>query len=239
MVNARVVPCRRASTTLLPMDDPIQVALFDLDGTISDSGQGIINGIKFALNKIDVRVPEDHDWVRYLGPPLRDCFVDFLGLPDDEVDAAIDAYVEYYRNGGMYENELYPGIPGLLDALHEAGLTMAVATSKRRFMADGILEHFGLRSNFAAVGGADPDGANGRKHEVIERMLEQLGVEHDDRCHVVMIGDREHDILGASGLGLRTIGVRWGYAEPGELERAGADDVVDTIDELRSLLLPR
>ncbi len=216
-----------------------RVVLFDLDGTISDSAPGIIRGIRHALGVVGVHPPEGQDWSRYLGPPLRDMLVDFHGLTDDQVTVAVDAYLEYYNGGGMFENELYPGIPELIAELSRSGTSLAVATSKRAFMAQGILDHFGLLEHFAVVEGAHPDGTGGRKHEVIARVLDRLGTRDRDQGHgsgAVMIGDREHDIHGASVLGLPTIGVSWGYAVDGELEAAGADLIVDTVSELRAAL---
>lgn len=214
------------------------VVLFDLDGTISDSGDGIIKGLEHGLAEVGRRMPPDHDWGRYLGPPLREALAEFNGLSAEEVDTAVEAYVEYYQDGGMFECDVYAGMPELLAELRRRGVTLGVATSKRAFMAEGILDHFGLLDCFTAVGGAHPDGTGGHKHEVIARTLEELSVDVQDLRQVVMVGDRDHDIRGAKLAGLRAVGVRWGYAEEGELEAAGADHVVDTVEELRELLLP-
>jgi phosphoglycolate phosphatase len=214
---------------------PLRVALFDLDGTISDSADGILHGIQHAFEVLGIRVDDDHDWRQYLGPPFRDALADIHGLPEPVVERGVDAYLDYYRNGGLYEAEVFPGIPALLEELHGRGVVLGVATSKRAFMAKELLENFGLRDRFAVVEGAFPDGTNGRKHEVIKRALDTIGVV-DHHHGVVMIGDREHDIHGARVIGLPTIGVGWGYAAEGELAAAGADHLVATVDELAELL---
>ncbi|MBI2703679.1 MAG: HAD hydrolase-like protein [Actinobacteria bacterium] len=216
---------------------PVHTVLFDLDGTISDAAPGIINGLKHAMEKIGVPVEEDHDWTPYLGPPLPDALRDVHGLAPARADAAMGAYLDYYRSRGLFENELYAGIPELVDDLRAQGTTIAVATSKRAFLAERILEHFGLRDRFAVIGGARADGSGGRKHEVIVRALDELGIDHDGRG-IAMVGDRAHDIYGARNVGLVAVGVRWGYAPPGELEAAGADLVVDTVADLAAALLP-
>jgi phosphoglycolate phosphatase len=215
---------------------PYRAVLFDLDGTIMDSRSGIVAGISRALAAVGVDVEDDYDWTPYLGPPLRDAFARQHGLSSHAIDIAVAAYLDFYEGGGMYDNAVYPGMDDLLGRLTPLDVPIAVATSKRAFLADDILRHFGLRDRFDHVGGSLPDGTGGRKDDVIVRTLEALGVAAG--TDVVMIGDRHHDIDGAKVVGLATIGVGWGYGEPGELEAAGADVVVATVDELAATLAP-
>lgn len=211
--------------------------LWDLDGTLTDPQVGITRGVQHALARLGVDVPDADDLVGYIGPPIRDAFAQFHAIPADRLEDAVACYREYYLDRGIFENVLIPGIPEALDAIGGTGRTMAVATSKVDWMAERILEHFGLRHHFAVVGGATLDGSRGTKAEVIEHALALLGIGADPsaRARTVIIGDREHDVHGARASGIRSVGVRWGFAAPGELEAAGADVVVDDVDALRRL----
>lgn len=217
--------------------------LFDLDGTLTDSRRGIVNGIRHAFTATGVEVDGDHDWGRYLGPPLRDALVELHGMAEPQADECVEAYLDYYGATGKYENDVYEGIPELLAELRDAGVVLGLATSKRAYLAEDILEHFGLRAHFAHVGGAAPDGTGGRKQAVVARAIDVLAgdapASSGPGSTVVMVGDRHHDVDGAADAGIGTIGVAWGYAEPGELTAAGALAVVATVDELRDLLLDR
>jgi phosphoglycolate phosphatase len=210
--------------------DGLRAVLFDLDGTIMDSRRGIIAGLVVALAAVGVEVDDDHDWVPYLGPPLREVLAAQHGLSSEQIDIAVDGYLGYYEARGKYENEVYPGMAELLAALATTDVSIAVATSKRAFLADDILTHFQLRDRFAHVGGARGDGSGGTKKEVIEATLAAMDLLPG--ADIVMVGDRRHDIDGAKAWGLATIGVGWGYAPPGELPAAGADVVVATVADL-------
>jgi phosphoglycolate phosphatase len=211
-----------------------RVVLFDLDGTIMDSRPGIVAGLTRGLSAVGVTVADGYDWTPYLGPPLRDSFASEHGLSEADIDVAVAAYLDDYEAEGKYANAVYPGMAELLADLANDGRTVALATSKRAFLADDIVNHFGLRDHFAHVGGSHPDGTGGRKDEVIAATLAAL--EEDAGLDVVMIGDRHHDIEGAQRTGVATIGVSWGYAVDGELEAAGADVIVDTVDQLAARL---
>lgn len=209
--------------------------LFDLDGTLTDPREGLLNGFEHALTTIGVTV-EDRDSLEVLiGPPVHDGFARYLGLTEPSLSVAAAAYREYVMETGAYENRVIDGISELLAELAESGLSLAVATSKPTPTAMIVLDHFGLTPRFTFVAGADYDGTRHTKRDVIEHALEELGL--TSPTGVVMVGDREHDVIGARYLGMDSIGVLWGYGSRGELEEAGADHVVETVGELRELLL--
>jgi phosphoglycolate phosphatase len=214
------------------------LVLFDLDGTLTDAAPGIINCLLYALDSMGVDHP-DGDAIRtFLGPPLAVTFREHFGMTDAETDVAIAKYRERYHDVGLFENDVYGGIPELLTALNATDLTLAVATSKPTYSATRILEHFGLAGHFAFIGGSDLAGVRHDKAAVIAHTLEELGTLGIARsaAEVVMIGDREHDVHGARVHGIDTIGVLWGYGSRAELTGAGAVDLVDQPTDLLGLL---
>ena len=212
------------------------VVLFDLDGTLTDSGLGVGNGVKYALEQMGIESPEGAELQKYLGPPLWTSFKEFAGMDEEQTIQAVKLYREYYNETGAYENEVFEGIPELLSDLNAAGKRLAVATSKVDYAAVNILRHFNLDHHFDVIAGSDEDGSmRGTKALVIEHAIEELSL--CDGTSIVMIGDREHDIHGAAQHGLPTIGVTWGYAGEGELEAAGAWQIVTSVTQLRSALL--
>jgi phosphoglycolate phosphatase len=212
--------------------------LFDLDGTLTDPRVGITRGVQAALASVGVVVDDPDTLVTYIGPPIHDGLAALHGVAAADIDPAVAVYRAYYREQGMYENELHEGVPELLAALTGVGALVALATSKPDAVAADILEHFGLAPWFAFVGGASADGSRRTKADVIEHTLEAIGATAPARRRsTVIVGDRRHDIEGAAQTGIASIGVRWGYASPGELEDAGADAIVSTIDELTAALL--
>jgi len=214
------------------------VVLFDLDGTLTDSGEGVGNGVLYALDKMGLPRPEsDAALRRYLGPPLWTSFTDYAGVTDaDEIAQAVVFYREYYNSTGQYENKVYDGIPELLTELNASGKRLAVATSKVDYSALNILRHFNLDHHFDVIAGSDESGAQrGTKALVIAHALDELKM--CDGTSIVMIGDREHDIHGAKEHGLPAIGVLYGYGDHAELSAAGAYGIVSTVPELRTVLL--
>ena len=212
--------------------DPI---LFDLDGTLTESGPGIISSVRYALATMGGPVLDDQELRLFIGPPLLDSFRDVCGFDPAEVDVAIAAYREYYATDGQYENSVYDGIPELLTALREAGRTLAVATSKAEVFAASILDHFALTEYFTTVVGSELDGRRTAKSEIITEALARL-----DRpsSGTVMIGDRSHDVRGAVAVGVGSIGVLWGYGDHAELTAAGADSLAATPAALLGQLTP-
>ncbi|GMA24261.1 5'-nucleotidase [Luteimicrobium album] len=231
-----------ASSLDLPALPP-GVVLLDLDGTLTDSAPGIVGSLRAALTEAGLPVPDDAALRRFVGPPLPG-MLRASGAPADRVDELVTTYRRHFTAGGMFDNAVFPGIEEAMDALRDAGAVLAVATSKPEVYARQIAEHFGLDAHLThgldGVFGADTDlGTRAGKAEVVAHALASLaerGVVARPAT-TVMVGDREHDVLGAGRHGIATVGVAWGYAEPGELEAAGAVAVVHTPRELTDLLL--
>ena len=202
----------------------IRSILFDLDGTLTDSAPGILNGIRLALDHMGVDPPADDVMRTFLGPPLADTFGGHFGMTPTDVDRAIATYREHYHDSGLFENRVYDGIPELLTVLGSTGVTLAVATSKPTYSATRILEHFDLAQHFAFIGGAELDGSRHHKADVIAHTLHALADLGRDTSpdRTVMVGDRSHDVIGARTHGIDCIGVLWGYGSATELTAAGA-----------------
>lgn len=226
---------RVATTETTPVAIPKGVAtvLFDLDGTLTDPKVGITASIRHAMTELGRPLaPEvDLDWC--IGPPLIDAFARLLDGDRRRADAGVAAYRARYGAVGLYENEVYPGIPELLDALVADGRRLVLATSKPRVFAERILDHFGLVRRLTAVHGSELDGTRVHKTDLVPWILAREGIA---AATAVMVGDREHDVRGARAAGLATIGVAWGYGGPAELTAAGAALVVDTVPELGGVL---
>jgi phosphoglycolate phosphatase len=210
-----------------------RTVLFDLDGTISDSAPGILGSIEYAF--IEMGLPYPGHTNRALGPPIKDIFA-MLGCPPDRVEEAISHYRVRYRHKGLFENTVYDGIPDLLERLIDSGAQLAIATSKPELFAERILEHFGLAKRFAFIGGATMDSSRAVKADVIAHTLAHL--DEVDLATTVMVGDRLHDIHGATAHNLPAYGVLWGYGSLAELTEAGAYATVANPSDLADLLLP-
>jgi phosphoglycolate phosphatase len=206
------------------------VGLLDLDGTLTDSKVGITRSVQYALHRAGVDVADLETLTPYIGPPLQDSFVALAGFSETDAIRAVASYREYFAQTGIFENAVYPGIPECLEALQAQGWRLAVATSKPTVFAERILDHFSLLTHFQAVVGAGLDGGRRHKHEVIAAVLSDLGVAADERC--IMVGDREHDVIGAKTVGLPSVGVTWGYGSVQELSEAGADVLVHAVADL-------
>ena len=209
--------------------------LFDLDGTLTDSGEGIMNCAKLALEHYGLPIPSEAEMRTFVGPPLHDSFIRF-GVPAEEADNAIKIYRSRYIPIGKFENEPYEGIREVLEKLKALGHTLYVATSKPESMSVEILEHFDLAKYFDIIGGAPLDNSErGRKAAVIEDTLKRAGITDLSRC--IMVGDRLHDIHGAHEVGMPVIGVLYGYGDRAEHEGHGADYIAADLAELETLLL--
>ena len=212
-----------------------QYALFDLDGTLTDPGEGITRSVQYALAKFGINVENRRELFCFIGPPLHESFEVYYGFSRPDAMKAVDAYREYYAVKGIFENLVYDGIGEMLAELQKNGVKICLATSKPELYAKQILEHFELDSYFTAVAGSEMDGTRTKKAEVIERALMLLGNPSVADC--VMIGDREHDVLGGSANGLDTVGVLFGYGNREELERAGATYIAATPAEIVKILI--
>lgn len=205
--------------------------LFDLDGTLTDSGEGIMNCAQLALEHFGIHIP-DRDTLRvFVGPPLHDTFRKF-GVPEDQVDEAIRIYRSRYVPIGKFENTPYPGIRELLEKLCAQGHRLYVATSKPEDMSVEILEHFDLAKYFDHICGASLDRSRSSKDAVISYLLEQYS--HGEE--MIMVGDTVFDILGAAAHGIPAVGVTWGYGNPEEMKKAGAAAIAPTVDALFDIL---
>ncbi len=207
---------------------------FDLDGTITDPGIGITNSVAHALAKWNIHVEDRTTLYRFIGPPLIDSFQQFYGFSREDSIRSVEYYREYYRDRGIYENEVYPGIEDMLAALKRAGKKVVLATSKPEEFARMILEHFHIDGYFDFVAGATMEETRTKKTEVIAYALEQCGIR--DVSSVVMVGDRDYDILGAKAFGMDSIGVLFGYGSREELNRAGATYLAETVEDILPLV---
>lgn len=208
-----------------------ETVLFDLDGTLTDPGLGITNSAMYAMKKFGVEVADRHELDWFVGPPLRQSFMRALNLDEEGAAVAVEYYREYYRDQmGMLENEVYAGIEDVLKALREKGKRLAVATSKPEVFAVQILEHFGLAQYFEVIAGDTLDFQRNTKAAVIANALERMGI--TDRSSVVMVGDREHDVIGAKAQGIKCIGVLYGYGNRDELEAAGAAYIAEGVMDI-------
>ena len=178
--------------------------LFDLDGTLTDSAPGILNSVRYGCRRIGIPVPDEATLRRFLGPPLIDSFHNLCALNDADTARAVAAFREYFPDKGLFENEVYPGIPALLADLHARGCQLVLATSKPEEYARRIMEHFDLAQYFTAICGATLDETRTDKAEVIAYALDTIGL--TDKTGVVMVGDREHDVIGAKKNALPCIG---------------------------------
>ena len=205
--------------------------LFDLDGTLTDSGEGIMNCAEFALRHFGIPVPSRDTMRVFVGPPLSDTFMRF-GVPESNVQEAIEVYRSRYIPVGKYENALYPGIYQVLEALHQDAFKLYVATSKPEAMSIEILEHFEIAKFFDRICGASLDSSRSTKDEVIAYLLEEVRPDGN----LIMVGDTKYDVLGAAVHKLPTIGVSWGYGTVEDLIEAGAASIAHSPVELLSLL---
>ena len=210
------------------------ICLFDLDGTLTDPKIGITKSVQYALTAFGFDVPSLDDLTKFIGPPLRDSFRCYYGLSELDTENAVALYREYFSDKGIFENIVYQGVPEMLQYLINQGKTIALATSKPTVYAKRILEYFGLNCYFNLVAGCELDGTRSCKSEVISYVLDMLNPQREKS--VVMIGDREHDIIGANETGIDSIGVTYGYGTREELETAGAIGIVNEVSELLKIL---
>lgn len=214
-----------------------QVILFDLDGTLTESGEGIINCVQYALEKLGKKEEHPENLQCFIGPPLKEQFMKYAGLSEEEGEKAVVYYRERYITTGIFENRLYPKIPELLELLKINNKILAVASSKPEVYVKQILEHFQIADYFTAIVGSKLDGRRTEKAEVIEEALRRMHLE-EERDKVLMVGDRSHDVQGAISCGLQCIGVAYGYGSREELEKAGAVYIADSVEDLGILASP-
>lgn len=215
------------------MTDNFDTLLFDLDGTLTDSTEGIVRCLEYALERMGFDIPEDTN--KFLGPPLYRSFAEFCGMNEEQVNEAVRIFRERYSTVGLFENRVYEGVPEMLKRLRDGGKRIMVATSKPEVYAVRIFDRFGLSQFFEIVGGANINGTRNDKNEVIEYVLGKAGI--SDRSSVLMIGDRRQDVIGAHKTGLKCMGILWGFGSIEELTEAGADFIAETPIKAADMLL--
>jgi len=214
----------------------IKTAFFDLDGTLTDSSEGITNSVAYALRRKGIPVPDRRELYRFIGPPLADEMMEVYCVSRDEAVEMVGWFREYFEDRGIFENRLYGGIAEMLARLRENGWRLAVATSKPEPFAEIILEHFGIRSYFGTVAGSTMDESRASKEAVLTYALEKAGARGEES---VMVGDRKHDMLGAKKSGIAALGVLYGYGSREELTMAGADALAESVPDVADLLIRR
>ena len=205
--------------------------LFDLDGTLTDSGEGIINCASLALQHFGIEVPDRKTMRSFVGPPLHEMFIKF-GVPADEADTAVAVYRSRYHTVGKFENFPYPGITAMLDTLNRNGHQLLVATSKPEALSIEIMDKFDLSKYFIKICGATLDRSRITKSDVIAYLLENYKSDGE----MVMVGDTAFDVTGAAAHGIPTIGVSWGYGSKEEMLQAGAVAIAHSVQELLTFL---
>ncbi|MDJ0768864.1 MAG: HAD hydrolase-like protein [Ilumatobacter sp.] len=212
--------------------------LLDLDGTLSDSEPGIRRSLQWACEREGFPVPSDDEVRSVIGPPFE-IGLPSIGIPDDALVRVINTYRERYKTIGAFENTLYDGILEMLDSMADAGLSLSIATAKPEQTAHPILDYFGISDRFDVRAGASLTSERRTKAQVIDHALRELEIHADPDLgdHVIMVGDRDHDVHGARHHGIVCIGVTWGYGSTEELLKAGAVALADSPAEVAELVL--
>lgn len=211
------------------------VTLFDLDGTLIDPKVGITGSVQYALSQMGIDEPQPEVLTRFIGPPLQESFARYYSLNEAATAQAIAHYRHYFREKGVFQNILYDGIPTLLEALQNQGRTVMVATSKPTVFAEQIIDKWGLTRYFNQIVGSFLDGTRASKTEILQFCVEQFPDVR--RASFVMIGDREHDVMGARNTGMDSVAVTYGYGSLQELQLAVPTHVVHSVAELSDWLL--
>ncbi len=207
-----------------------EYVFMDLDGTLTNPKLGITKSVRYALQSKGIIVEELNSLCKFIGPPLRESFMTFYGFDAVQAEELVTKYREYYKVTGIYENEVYDGMEELLSQLQASGRKIYVATSKPEEFAEKILEHFHLAHFFKDICGATMDGSRSTKEEIIRYTMERNGITEHEK--VVMVGDREHDVLGAKAVGVASVGVLYGFGSREELQEAGADSIAMSVRDV-------
>ena len=213
-----------------------QYLLFDLDGTLTNPKEGITKCVQYALRSFGIEEPDLDKLEPFIGPPLLDSFMEYYNMTPEQARTALEKYRERFRDIGIFENEVFPGVPEMLEILQKKGKKLVIASSKPEEYVLRILEKYGIRAFFQEVVGASMDEKRSAKADVIEEAFRRLQITEEKKAQVLMIGDRKHDVEGAKACGIRCLGVYVGFAKPGELEQAGADYIVHTVEEMSQFL---
>ncbi len=217
------------------MNKKYDYIFMDLDGTITDPMIGITKSIQYSLKHFGINVEDINTLTKFIGPPLKDTFRLDYGFNEEETVIAMEKFRERFASIGLFENNVYEGMENFLKLLKDSGKTLMVATSKPKFFAEQILDHFGLAKYFTFIGGSNMDETRSKKSEVIDYVLSENNI--TDLSSVVMIGDRKHDIMGAKEFNIDSIGVLYGYGNYDELKKADANYIVKDLNELLNILI--
>ncbi len=208
--------------------------IFDLDGTLLDTGAGIKKAVKSALMDLGQDIPSEKKLNELIGPPLGEGLRQVLGIDDEHIDAIVNAFRQHYENGMMYEASLYPEMEKLLNTVKEAGIALGVATAKPEKFAKPILERFSMNKYFYAIVGSSIDGPKKSKADLISDCLTMMDIEAAN--DVLYVGDRGSDMIASNELGISSVGALWGYGSEAELYSGGASTIVTSVVELAELL---
>ena len=212
-----------------------QYILFDLDGTLTDPKEGITTCVAYALEYFGIMTEDKDELCKFIGPPLTQSFMEFYSMSEEDAKTAVEKYRERFGVKGLYENKVFDGIREILMSLKEKGKELIVATSKPTVYAKEILKYFDLYQYFSFVAGSNLDGTRVKKGEVIAYALEECQI--SDRRKVLMVGDREHDIIGAKENKIDVIGVLYGFGNREEFEKNQADYIVETVEKLKEIFM--
>lgn len=212
--------------------------LFDLDGTIANSSEGITKCAQYGLAALGIDVPDLTQLYVVIGPPLRATYMKYWGLTEEQAELGVEKYRERYHNIGIYEQYIFPGMEDLLKELSQTDKKVGLCTGKPEVYARRIVDHFHLADYLQDISGSTLDGKMDNKSTVVAKSLKNFNITSDEeKACTYLVGDRKEDILAAHANGIKAIGVRFGFAVEGELEEAGADIIVDTVEDLHNLLL--
>lgn len=208
--------------------------LFDLDGTLTDSKEGITKSIQYALSKFHMKINDLGELEKFIGPPLVDHLTENYDFSKEQANVAVEYYREYFKEKGIFQNKVYCGIEDLLINLKEEGLNLFVATSKPTVFAERILKHFNLFHYFYAVVGSEFDGSRNKKGQVISYLINKYKLK--SKNDIIMVGDRKYDIIGAKENGIDVIGVTYGYGSAQELRQEGASYIAESIIDIYKII---
>ena len=210
--------------------------IFDFDGTVVDTGEGILKSLQYSFKEMGNEVPSLDELKKFIGPPIHYSYTTYYGISEEEVGMYIKKYRERYRSKGIYESALYKGFPEILDALHENGIKVGIASSKPESLIYDVAGYLGVTEKFDAIVGVQIDDSNhSSKTGLVLEAMKKMGAE--DKEKVLMVGDRLYDIDGAAGAGVDSCGVLWGYGNEEEFREHFATFIISDTDELLKLVL--
>lgn len=210
---------------------------FDLDGTIIDTGEGVMTSVKYSLEKMGIEAPAMEELRKFVGPPLLVSYREFYGMNEEDARKAVSLYREFYKDNGLFMGAPYEGVMETFAKIKEMGLKLVVATSKPEEYSVKIAKHFGFYQYFDMICGATFDGTRDNKADIIRYAFDKMGIDENDCDDVIMVGDRKFDIIGAKSVGMKSVAVLYGYGNRAEFEEAGADYIVEKATDVLDILM--